>query len=137
MILYSYYSMHHPRSSSAVVNNRLPELTQREKAIEQREEALRKSSASASAKEMQLALQSAEINEKLADAQRVENLAVEVEIRQAEMKARLEKLQRRETGAPLNVVCLVCFRALWILNLTNFRSVTKQLDSMTISISMS
>ena len=47
---------------------------------------------------MMIALQSAELDEKLADAQRVENLAVEVEIRQTEMKARLEELQRREAA---------------------------------------
>ena len=73
-----------------------PELTQREKALEQREETLRKSNASASAKEMMLAMHSAELDEKLADAQRIENLAVEVKTQQADMKARLGELQRRE-----------------------------------------
>ena len=87
-----------PLCTALVVNKRLPELTEREKAVERREEALRKASASASAKEMQLALQSAEIDEKLADAQRVENLAVEAEVRNTEMQQRWEELQRRETA---------------------------------------
>ena len=86
--------MHLPCKSKQMT----PELTQREKALEQREEALRKSNASASAKEMMLAMHSAELDEKLADAQRIENLAVEVKTQQAEMKARLEELQRRETA---------------------------------------
>ena len=57
---------------------------------------MRKSSASASAKEMILALRSAELYEKLADAQRIEHLAVEVKTHQVEMQVRLEELQRRE-----------------------------------------
>ena len=61
--------MHRPCNSKRMN----PELTQREKALEQREEALRKSNASASAKEMMLALHRAEIDEKLADAQRIEH----------------------------------------------------------------